>query len=362
MVVGQFYEKVIRIKKINLGPKMVGLDEPIFLIAEVGVNHNGEISIAKKLIDVAIKANVDAIKFQSYITENLILKDILKVDYQKESLEDEGTFYEMVKKFEFNKEDFINIEKYCMKKKIIFISTPFDEETVDWLEDLKVPCYKVSSGDLTNLPLLKKICEKNKPILLSTGMATLEEVKNSIDFIPSNGIEDLILFQCTTNYPTSYEDVNLNVIDTYKNEFPNLIVGFSDHSLGFEASIGAVVKGAKVIEKHITLDKNMDGPYHKASLDPKDLIEWVCAIRNIEKALGHFEKIPTDSELEIAKIARKSIVSIMDLKKGDSLKIENIAIKRPGTGISPLNLEQILGKKVNKNIPKDSIIGMEDLT
>jgi sialic acid synthase SpsE len=267
----------------------------------------------------------------------------------------------MIKKYEFTKEDFHSIVNYCKEKNIIFLSTPFNHSSVQWLEEFNVPAYKVGSGDMNNFPLLKLICSKRKPIFISTGMATLKEVKETIEFIRSNNIEEIVLFQCTTDYPTSLEDVNLNVIDTYKNEFSNLLIGFSDHSLGITASIGAAAKGVKVIEKHFTLDKEMKGPDHKASLDPKELKEWVEQIRALEKALGTFEKKPSKAELKIAKIARKSIVSIKALNKGDVLDENNIAVKRPGDGISPVEFEKIIGKRVKRNISTDTVIYWEDL-
>jgi len=214
---------------------------------------------------------------------------------------------------------------------------------------------------MNNLPLLNLICSKKKPILLSTGMANLVEVEESINFIISKGIREIVVFQCTTNYPTKLDEINLNVIETFKLRFPNLIIGFSDHSTGIEASIGAVAKGVKVIEKHFILDKNMEGPDHKASMDPKELIRWVEAIRKTEIALGSFEKIPTKNELEIAKIARKSIVSRKELEKGVIINSEDIAIKRPGYGILPKYIDDVIGKRVKNTIPKDSVIKWEDL-
>ena len=348
-------------RDIQINGKTIGTKAPVFLVTEAGVNHNGDLSIAKKLIDISVKAKVDAIKFQTFITEKLILKTTHKVEYQKVSADDDENFYDMVKKYELSRDDFKALKVYCAEKGIIFLSTPFDEVSVEWLEDLDVPAYKIGSGDMNNFPLLELICSKKKPILLSTGMATLKEVKESVDFIRSNGVEDIILFQCTTNYPTSLEEVNLNVIETYMREFPDLIIGFSDHSIGLEASIGAVAKGVKVIEKHLTLDKNMEGPDHKASMDPEVLIKWVDSVRKIEMALGKYKKVPSKAELEISKIARKSIVSARDLNIGDLLKAEDIAIKRPGNGISPKEYKNIVGKRVKIKIPIDTVIQWEDL-
>lgn len=348
-------------KEISIKNKKIGEDHPIFLIAEAGVNHNGKLSVAKKLIDTAVEANVDAIKFQTYITEELLLPSTPKVEYQKVGTSDNENFYEMIKKYEFSKKDFKVLKDYCDNKDIIFLSTPFDFTSVNLLEELNVPCYKVSSGDMNNLPFLRYICSKGKPILLSTGMATLEEVKESIKFIESNKIEDIVIFQCTTNYPSNFEEINLKVVETFKREFPNHLIGFSDHSLGIVASIGAAALGVKVIEKHFTLDKNMEGPDHKASLNPEELLDWVKQIRNLEKALGDYEKIPSENEIEIAKIARKSIVSIKEIPKDSIIEEDNIAIKRPGYGIPPKYFNELIGKKSKRDIPKDSVLFWEDL-
>lgn len=346
---------------MHIERKKIEKDAPIFLIAEAGVNHNGKLNMAKKMIDLAVEAHVDAIKFQTFITEKLILKKTPKVEYQKSSLNDDENLYDMIKKYELAKKDFKILKDYCLKKELIFLSTPFDNTSVEWLEELNISAFKIGSGDMNNFPFLKLICSKKKPILLSTGMATLDEVKESVNFIKSNDIEDIVIFQCTTSYPADYEELNLNVIDTYKREFPNTLIGFSDHSLGIEASIAAVVKGVNVIEKHFTLNKKMDGPDHKASLDPEELKEWVRAIRNIEKALGSFDKIPSKIEEKIAKIVRKSIVTLKSLNAGDILNPEDITVKRPGYGIPPKYYDSVVGKRLKKKIPKDSIIHWEDL-
>lgn len=348
-------------KELIINKRKIGIDSSIFLIAEAGVNHNGDLETAKKLIDLAAKAEVDAIKFQTFITKNLLLETTPKAEYQKYNTNIRENFYEMVKKYELTKEDFIILKRHCDKKGIIFLSTPFDKVSVNWLEELDVSVYKIGSGDMNNFPLLKFISTKKKPILLSTGMSTLEEVKESVEFLKENDISDLIILQCTTNYPTPLEEINLNVIETYKHTFPDDLIGFSDHSLGIEASIAAAAKGVVVIEKHFTLDKEMEGPDHNASLNPDELIEWVKAIRKIEKALGLYEKIPTNSEIEIAKVTRKSIVTIRDLQKGCILDVNDIGIKRPGTGIQPKDFEKVIGYRINKDISKDTILKWEDL-
>jgi len=348
-------------KEISITGKKIGKNCPIFLIAEAGVNHNGSMIIAKKLIDIAGEAKVDAVKFQTFKTEDLILKSTPKASYQKKDVNDKEDFFEMIKRYELTKNQFEDIRDYCIKKDLIFLSTPFDESSVNLLEELKVPAYKVGSGDMNNFPLLKLICLKKKPILLSTGMANFEEVAASVNFLKSNGIEEIVLFQCTTNYPADYEEINLNVIDTFKKEFPEILLGFSDHAIGIETSIGAAAKGVRVIEKHFTLDKEMIGPDHKASLNPNELKNWVQSIRNLEKSLGSFKKKPTKKELEIAKIVRKSIVTLKNIKRGDVLNGENIGIKRPGIGTSPVDFEKFIGKKINRDVRIDSFIYWEDI-
>ena len=346
---------------MKINAKIIDKNSPNFLIAEAGVNHNGDFNLAKKMIDVAKTTNVDAIKFQTFIAENLLLKSTPKATYQEKSTDPNEGFYNMLKKYEFSKKQFHELKNYCDEKGLIFLSTPFDSTSLQWLEQLDISAYKIGSGDMDNFPMLKLICETKKPIFLSTGMASIEDVKESINYIEDHGIKDLVIFQCTTSYPTPYEDVNLNVIDTYKNLFPTHLIGFSDHSPGFEASIGAAAKGVKVIEKHFTLDKKMEGPDHKASLDPKELKQWVVSIRNLEKALGKYDKLPTEKENEIAKVARKSIVTIEELHKNAILNLNNISFKRPGTGISPKYFEALLGKKVKRNIPKDYVLKWEDI-
>ncbi|MFX1443664.1 MAG: N-acetylneuraminate synthase [Promethearchaeota archaeon] len=346
---------------IKIEGKRIGLNSPVFLIAEAGVNHNGEINLAKRMIDIAEDLKVDAIKFQTFNADDLILKTVPKVEYQKASKTDKETFYDLIKKLEFTKNQFKELKQYCLKRNLIFLSTPFDQSSVNLLDELGISAFKVSSGDMNNYFLLKLICSKKKPILLSTGMATLEEVKSTISFIKSNGIQEIVLFQCTTNYPASYEELNLNVIDTYKKLFPNVILGFSDHSLGIEASIAAVIKGVKVIEKHFTLDKNMKGPDHRASLNPEELKSWVIAIRNVERSLGSSIKKPSKKEIEIRKIARKSIISSLNLEKGAILNTNNITVKRPEGGIPPNEFYKIIGKRVKKDILKDTIIHWEDI-
>ncbi len=347
--------------EIKIENKVIGKDSQVFLIAEAGVNHNGKKDLAIRLVDIAFESNVDAIKFQTFNAEELLLKSTPKVEYQRKNKNDDEDFYSLIKRLTLKEEDFKELKDYCDKKGIIFLSTPFGEESVDLLDKINIPAYKVGSGDMNNYPLLKKICSKGKPILLSTGMANLDEVKESVSLIKEKGLKDLIILQCTTNYPANIEELNLNVIKTYIKEFPDDIIGFSDHSLGFEASIVATAMGVKVIEKHFTLDKNMEGPDHKASLDPGELNDWVKTIRKTEKSLGSYEKFASKNELEIALIARKSIVTLKNILKGTIIKRDDIGIKRPGNGIRPKYFEELIGKKVKKDIPPDTILLWDDL-
>lgn len=330
-----------------------------FIIAEAGVNHNGDINIAKKLVDKAKEAGVDAIKFQTFRAENLVTKEAPKAEYQKETTGD-GSQFEMLKKLELSLEDHITLKRYCEEKGIMFISTPFDFESVDLLEKTDVSLYKVSSGDLTNLPLLSYIANKNKPIILSTGMANLGEVEEAVETISKAGNDRIILLHCTSNYPTAYEDVNLRAMLTMKEAF-KLPVGYSDHTIGIEIPIAAVALGAKVIEKHFTLDRNMKGPDHRASIEPDELKIMVRSIRNIELAMGDGIKRCNKSEENIRKVARKSIVAGRDISKDEVITINNISFKRPEFGLKPKYVDLVVGKKARRNIKVNEFITFNDV-
>lgn len=330
-----------------------------FIIAEAGVNHNGDINIAKKLVDKAKEAGVDAIKFQTFRAENLVTKEAPKAEYQKETTGD-GSQFEMLKKLALSLEDHIILKKYCEEKGIMFISTPFDYESVDLLEKTGVSLYKVSSGDLTNLPLLSYIANKNKPIILSTGMANLGEVEEAVETISKAGNDRIILLHCTSNYPTAYEDVNLRAMLTMKEAF-KLPVGYSDHTIGIEIPIAAVALGAKVIEKHFTLDRNMKGPDHRASIEPDELKIMVRSIRNIELAMGDGIKRCNKSEENIRKVARKSIVAGRDISKDEVITINNISFKRPEFGLKPKYVDLVVGKKARRNIKVNEFITFNDV-
>jgi len=330
-----------------------------FIIAEAGVNHNGDINIAKKLVDKAKEAGVDAIKFQTFRAENLVTKEAPKAEYQKETTGD-GSQFEMLKKLELSLEDHIILKKYCEEKGIMFISTPFDFESVDLLEKTDVSLYKVSSGDLTNLPLLSYIANKNKPIILSTGMANLGEVEEAVETISKAGNDRTILLHCTSNYPTAYEEVNLRAMLTMKEAF-KLPVGYSDHTIGIEIPIAAVALGAKVIEKHFTLDRNMKGPDHRASIEPDELKIMVRSIRNIELAMGDGIKRCNKSEENTKSVARKSIVANRNINKDEIITINDVSFKRPEQGLKPKYIDLIIGKKARRNIYRDEFITFEDI-
>lgn len=340
--------------QITIGGYQIGENKPAFIIAEAGVNHNGNIKLAQKMVDAAKMAGADAVKFQTFKTEKLITHDAPKAKYQK-AADSSGSQYAMLKKLEFSESDFKMLFGYCRKKKIIFLSTPFDRESAELLNDLGVPAFKVSSGDLTDIPLLQKVAGFKKPIILSTGMSTLKEVKKAVRKIYLIGNNKLILLHCTSNYPAKYGDINLMAMETLRKEF-NLPVGYSDHTEGIEVPIAAVAMGACVIEKHFTLDKDLPGPDHKASLEPDEFGKMVKHIKNIEKAVGNGVKKPREYEAEIKKIARKSVVTARDIPKGATITWDMLAIKRPGTGIEPMSLGRLVGRHVKRAVKKDRVL------
>ena len=329
----------------------------VFIIAEAGVNHNGSTALAKKLIDVASEAGVDAVKFQTFKAENLVSKKAQKANYQKETTDTKESQYEMIKKLELDTDTHKELMSYCKKKNIMFLSTPFDHDSIDMLLELGLNIFKVPSGEITNLPYLRHIGTLNKKVILSTGMADMGEIEDAIDILVEAGTEryNITVLHANTMYPTPMEDVNLRAMVTIGNTF-DLPFGYSDHTLGIEVDIAAVAMGATVIEKHFTLDKTMDGPDHKASLEPSELIAMVKGIRNIEVALGSSLKKPTPSEQPNITIARKSIVAACNIKKGEILTKKNLSIKRPATGTSPMHWDEIIGTIATKNYQIDELI------
>ena len=329
----------------------------VFIIAEAGVNHNGSIHLAKKLIDVAADAGVDAVKFQTFKAQNLATIYAKKANYQKNLTSQNESQFEMLKKLELTREMHIELINYCKTKNLKFLSSPFDIESIELLKNLGLKMFKIPSGEITNLPFLRHIGKLNKKVILSTGMSNMNEIKIALEVLIRSGtkINNITVLHANTEYPTPMEDVNLKAMLTIGREL-NVNFGYSDHTLGIEVDIAAVAMGAKCIEKHFTLDHNMEGPDHKASLEPDKLKEMVKAIRNIEVALGSHIKKPTKSELQNIQIARKSIVAKTKIKKGALLNENNITIKRPSGGISPMKWDEVLGTEAKKDYKKDEMI------
>ncbi|MGR5297173.1 N-acetylneuraminate synthase [Vibrio mediterranei] len=321
-----------------------------FIIAEAGVNHNGDIGLAKKLVDVAADAGVNAVKFQTWQTELLVTKDAKMADYQVENTQQEETQYEMLKRLELSYNDFSELKLYCDTKGITFMSTPDEEQSASFLDGLQ-EIFKIGSGELTNTPFLRHIASFNKPVILSTGMGYLSEVEHAIMTLQDAGLalNQITVLHATTDYPTASEDVNLRAMLTIENAFPGIEVGYSDHTLGIEVPVAAVAMGAKVIEKHFTLDKTMEGPDHKASLEPSELKQMVEAIRNIEVALGTGWKVPTPTEQSNRSVVRKSIVAAKVISAGELITADMLEIKRPGNGISPTRWDEVLGSVAKKD-------------
>lgn len=331
--------------------------EKIFIIAEAGVNHNGSITQAKKLIEVASDAGVDAVKFQTFKARSLATVYAEKAIYQKNLTSPKESQFEMLKRFELNKEMHLNLIDYSKSKDLEFLSSPFDIESVDLLDDLGLEIFKIPSGEITNLPYLEHIGKLDKKIILSTGMSNMNEVKSALDILVNSGTKknNITILHANTEYPTPMEDVNLKAMVSIGKEL-GVKFGYSDHTLGIEVDIAAVAMGATCIEKHFTLDKNMEGPDHKASLEPDQLKEMVRAIRNIEIALGDGIKKPSKSEIPNIQIVRKSIVAKTVIKKGDVLNESNLAIKRPGGGLSPMHWDKVINTKAQKDYQEDELI------
>lgn len=323
-----------------------------YIIAEIGCNHNGSLDIATKLIDKAVESGVDCVKFQTFKADALISKHAEKAEYQKKTTDATESQLDMTRKLEMPYEHHQFLIDYCKNQKVDFISAPFDFGSIDFLAQLNVDKIKVPSGEITNLPYLRKINALRKPVILSTGMATLDEVKSALEILKDCSIS---LLHCTTEYPCPYEGVNLNAMLTLKEKF-GLPVGYSDHTKGIEVPIAAVAMGAEIIEKHFTLDKNMPGPDHKASLEPEELKAMVSAIRHVDVALGDGKKEPAECEKKNIAIARKSLVAKKDIKKGEMFTEENLTVKRPGNGISPMKWDEYLGKFAEKDYKEDDLI------
>lgn len=324
-----------------------------FIIAEAGVNHNGSIELAKRLVDVAVDAGCDAVKFQTFKAENVVTKGAEKAKYQKVTANADESQLDMIKKLELSYGDFNHLKRYCDENHIMFMSSPFDVDSVDFLADLGLSVFKIPSGEITNLPYLRRINSYKRKVILSTGMSTLDEIKVALEILRNC---EIAVLHCTTEYPCPYDEINLRVLQTLKQEL-QVEVGYSDHSKGIEIPIAAVACGATIIEKHFTLDKSMKGPDHKASLEPSELRQMVSAIRNVEAAIsGDGIKRPSQSEIKNINIVRKSIVSKCTIHRGEVFTNDNITTKRPATGLSPMLWDSIIGKRATRDYSEDDMI------
>lgn len=340
------------LRKINIGGKLIGNGEPPFIIAEGGINHNGDLSLAKEMIKSASDAGADAIKFQTHFADKEMVESSITARYIGESV------YHLIGRMELSKDDHIELIECAKKHGIIFLSTPFSKEAVDLLCELDVPAFKIGSGELTNLPLVEYIARKNKPVILSTGMSTMDEIAEAVNLIKTYN-KKLILMQCTSIYPTRYEDVNLGAMKILRDVF-NVPVGLSDHSECIYTALGAVALGACVIEKHFTLSRKLDGPDQKASIEPPELVELVKGSNAIFKATGDCKEV-IQEEVQVQQFARESVVSLVDIKKGEMIRQDMVWVKRPGTGIPARCLNSVLGRVVNKDINKNNILQWSDL-
>ena len=331
----------------------------VFVIAEAGVNHNGSLSIAKCMVDAAARAGADAVKFQTFKAGSLVIKNAPKAEYQQKTSRAAETQFEMIRKLELNEAAHYALKEHCLKKNILFMSSPFDIDGIRLLQKIGVPAYKIPSGEITNLPYLRALGGLRKKIILSTGMSTMPEIRKALSILTGAGTkpDSITLLHCTSEYPAPASEANLKAMHTLKKAF-RVNVGYSDHTEGIEVALAAAALGATVIEKHFTLDTTMPGPDHKASIGPAELCSMVKAIRNIEAALGDGIKRVSGSELKNRAIVRKSIVAARDIEKGERLSEQNLAVKRPGSGISPMFWDSAIGKKASKNFKKDEMISL----
>ena len=327
----------------------------IYIIAEAGVNHNGSLEIAKKMVDAAGKAGADAIKFQTFTAENIVTKNATKAEYQIKNTGEDISQYAMLKKLELSYADFKELKAYCDDSGIEFLSTPFDLESIDFLQELGIRFLKIPSGEITNFPYLRKIGQTGMPVIMSTGMSTLEEVGEAIRVLREYGSNEISLLHCTTEYPAPLDSVNLRAMQTMAEAF-NLPVGYSDHTSGIAVSVAAVAMGAVIIEKHFTLDRNMEGPDHKASLEPDELKAMVQSIRDVEMAMGTGEKGLSYSELKNVSVVRKSIVAKRAIRKGMLFSEDNLSVKRPGTGVNPMQWNKVIGLCAKRDYEEDEMI------
>lgn len=346
--------------QVEIAGRTVGPGHPCFLIAEAGVNHNGDLELARQLVEAAVRAQVDAVKFQTFKAERLVIPDAPKATYQVETTADGESQFDMLRRLELSPDAHRALANYCRERGMLFLSTPFDEQSADLLADLDVAAFKISSGDLTNLPLLAHVARKGKPMIVSTGMSTLREAETAVRTVQAAGPVGLVLLHCVSNYPAHPADANLRAMHTMASAF-HLPVGYSDHTMGIEVALAAVALGACVIEKHLTLDRRLSGPDHAASIEPAELVALVRGIRLIESALGDGRKVPAPEERDVAAVARKSLVAARHIPSGSTLTEEAIAVKRPGTGLPPAMLRQVVGRRARHDIPADTILTLEML-
>lgn len=331
-----------------------------FVIAEAGVNHNGSVEIAQRLIEAARRAGADCVKFQSFQADKLVSRSAAKAQYQQQNTASTDSQYEMLRRLELSEDDHRTLLACCRDHEILFLSSPFDEDSADLLERLGVPAYKIPSGEVTNHGFLDYLARKNQPLILSTGMATLAEVAEAVEVIAEAGNPPLYLLHCVTEYPAPVAEINLKAMLTLAQAF-GLPVGYSDHTPGSEIAVAAVALGARIIEKHFTLDRNLPGPDHRASLEPQELGAMIQAIRHVEQALGTGSKTPAPCELKNRAVARKSVVATRNIARGECLSRDNVAIKRPGHGIQPRDFEKVMGLRVTADIPADRVVTWADL-
>ncbi len=336
----------------------IGENKPAFIIAEIGVNHNGNLELARQLINIAADAGASAVKFQTFKTEKLVTRQAAKADYQTQTTGSEESQFEMLKRLELSPADHKAVLAYCRDRKILFLSTPFDEDSADFLEQLGVRAYKIPSGEITNLPYLAHIARKGKPMIVSTGMSTLGEVETAVDTIRENGNPVIALLHCVSQYPAPPEASNLRAMSTLAQAF-GVPVGFSDHTMGIEIALAAVALGARVIEKHLTLDRDLPGPDHRASATPEEFKAMVAGIRKIEAAFGDGQKRPAACESDVRSVARKSLVAAVDIPAGMVIERQMLATKRPGTGLLPGMLPAVIGRVAKVDIPADGLITWE---
>ena len=347
-------------RTVRIGSRLVGPGQPCFVIAEAGVNHNGDPDLAFRLVDAAVSAGADAVKFQTFKADRVASPQAAKAAYQRRRTPEDEAQLDMLRRLELPFDVFECLHAYCAEQGILFLSTPFDEESAEFLARLGVPAFKIPSGEITNLPFLRRVPAYASPLIVSTGMSYLGEVKAALAILAGAGVEDVVLLHCVSNYPADPADVNLRAMDTLRAAF-DVPVGFSDHTQGIEIALAAVARGACVLEKHFTLDRNLPGPDHAASLTPDELASMIASIRRVEAALGDGRKRPTPSEVEMAAATRRSIVAVRPIPRGAVITEDMVGLRRPGTGLAPALLSQVLGRRARQDIAPGTLLTLEML-